>query len=313
VAFDLLTGDAREILRGLPTASIDLVFTSPPYEGQRTYEDGMPGGQKFRRHGQDWCDWLAPILVECARVSRGLVVVNMSAPVRQFRYTASVEWLVADLTRSYGLACGPSPYCWLKSAGVPGSGGKRKLRSGARLPVYHRRDWEPIYAFCRPERLPLAWTDPLAFAEPPKCAPGGEFSTRQKDGRRTGSRFHSKRDTNGQVNRKWYTPPPLANPGNVIRVDVGGGHMGDDSAHDGEAPMPLAVAERIVRWYCPPGGWVLDPFCGTGTTIHAAVIHGRNGCGIDLRPNQIAIARRRLQGLTATTAQREGDDDGNAC
>jgi hypothetical protein len=189
--FEFVAGDCSELLAEMPGRLVDLVFTSPPYERQRTYESGMPGRRKLARPGQAWVDWLGPIIVECCRVSRGLVIVNMSSPVKAHSYSASVEWLVADLTRIWGLVCGPSPYCWRKLTGMPGSGQRH----------YHRRDWEPVYAFCRPDRLPLAWSDQLAFGKPPKCGPGGAFSHRNKAGRRTSRR------KSGRIEQQQYNPP----------------------------------------------------------------------------------------------------------
>lgn len=308
-------GDAAALVAAVPDRAVDLVFTSPPYSDARTYERGMPGGKKFKLRGQAWVDWLAPIVADCCRVSRGLVAVNMAGVVRQHKYEPTVEWLVADLTRSHGLVCGPSPYAWVKN-GTPGSGGKK----------YHRRDWEPVYCFALPDRIPLAWADPLAFGHPPKYAPGGAFSSRTAGGNRVnrfgmttghdngtrranggrreggkpdGPRMETKRRPNGEMYEKRYDPPAVANPGNVCRIHVGGGNLGHKSAHDGEAPMPLALAERFVCWYVPPAGTVLDCFAGTGTTIHAAVIHGRMGLGFDIREGQVAIARRRLATVQA--------------
>lgn len=280
---EVLVGDAADLLRAQPDQSFDLVFTSPPYENARTYEDGMPQGRKFRLRGQPWADWLSPIIADCCRVSRGLVFVNMSSVVRGFSYSGAVEMLVADLLRHHGLVCGPAPYAWTKN-GVPGSGSKH----------YHRRCWEPVYAFCLPDRLPLLWSDPLAYAVSPRCAPGGQFSNRKKDGRRTGSRYHGKRKPNGKLRFKWYTPPKIANPGNVVCISVGGGNLGHKLAHGSEAPMPQALAERFIAWYCPPGGSVLDPFAGSGTTLAAAASMGRQAVGFELRPNAAANAMARL-------------------
>ena len=47
------------------------------------------------------------------------------------------------------------------------------------------------------------------------------------------------------------------------------------------ATFPLEIARRLVMLYSPAGGRVLDPFCGTGTTIQAAIACGRQGVGID--------------------------------
>jgi len=94
--------------------------------------------------------------------------------------------------------------------------------------------------------------------------------------------------------KKGYNPPRLANPGNVIRCNVGGGQMGSRLSHSNEAPFPLALAEFFVRSFCPPGGITLDPFCGSGTTGAAAVKAGREFIGIDVRASQVALTYRRL-------------------
>ena len=64
--------------------------------------------------------------------------------------------------------------------------------------------------------------------------------------------------------------------------------------------MSLAVAERFVCWFCPPSGVVLDCFSGSGTTCHAAVMHGRRFVGADVRESQVELCRRRMAGVTPT-------------
>lgn len=53
----------------------------------------------------------------------------------------------------------------------------------------------------------------------------------------------------------------------------------------------------LVRRFCPPGGTVLDPFCGFGTTLLAAALEGRRGFGIDVDRARAALARERLHRL----------------
>ena len=73
--------------------------------------------------------------------------------------------------------------------------------------------------------------------------------------------------------------------------------MGDRYCHENEAPYPEALAERFIRSFCPPGGVVLDPFGGSGTTAKVAVMHGRNAVLIDVRDGKGAMdtARRRVE------------------
>lgn len=56
---------------------------------------------------------------------------------------------------------------------------------------------------------------------------------------------------------------------------------------------PLELLEMLIAACCRPGGMVLDPFCGSGTTLVAAQHCGRAYLGIDRNPEAIGVARRR--------------------
>ena len=57
---------------------------------------------------------------------------------------------------------------------------------------------------------------------------------------------------------------------------------------------PLALLERIIKASSNPGDTVLDPFCGCGTTVHAAETLGRKWIGIDISPFAAGLIRERL-------------------
>lgn len=57
---------------------------------------------------------------------------------------------------------------------------------------------------------------------------------------------------------------------------------------------PLALMEWLVGMVAPPGGVVLDPFCGSGSTLVAAARLGFDFIGIDSDPRYCEIARRRV-------------------
>ncbi|WP_300327463.1 site-specific DNA-methyltransferase [Accumulibacter sp.] len=61
------------------------------------------------------------------------------------------------------------------------------------------------------------------------------------------------------------------------------------------APFPLALATRLVRMFSFSGDTVLDPFCGSGTTMIAALRSGRNSIGIDIDPEYCRMAARYLK------------------
>jgi DNA modification methylase len=67
---------------------------------------------------------------------------------------------------------------------------------------------------------------------------------------------------------------------------------------------PLCVLTPLVRSFTQPGDLVLDPFCGSGSTLLAAKIEGRQFAGIELDPRYFDIARTRLCPALACPAFR---------
>lgn len=61
------------------------------------------------------------------------------------------------------------------------------------------------------------------------------------------------------------------------------------------APYPLELAARLVRMFSFVGDTVLDPFCGSGTTMVAALKLGRNSIGVEIDPEYCRMAARYLK------------------
>jgi len=59
--------------------------------------------------------------------------------------------------------------------------------------------------------------------------------------------------------------------------------------------QPVEEARSLIRSFCAPGGWVLDPCAGSGTTLLAAYESGRNAVGFELDPRTYETARKRLE------------------
>ena len=58
---------------------------------------------------------------------------------------------------------------------------------------------------------------------------------------------------------------------------------------------PLALMRWLVRLVTPKGGTVLDSYCGSGSTLHAAVLEGFNYIGIERDPVNFVEAERRMK------------------
>jgi DNA modification methylase len=68
---------------------------------------------------------------------------------------------------------------------------------------------------------------------------------------------------------------------------------------DHTATFPTKLIEPRVLSSCPPGGLVVDPFCGTGRTLAVAVANGRRGWGCDLVTDYALNAKKNLNGVKA--------------
>ena len=294
MSVDIQLGDCLDLLKQLPDNSVDLVLCSPPYEDARTYGIG------FRLKGQEWVDWAVERYLECVRVCKGLVVWVVEGKTKDFRWTATPALLMADLHRRGVRLRKPPIY---RRVGIPGSGG----------PDWWRNDYE--FCICS-SKGKLPWSDNTATGEPPKYPAGGNPSHRTKTGKRVGkmqakasepkvlkflngdlppgSKLHTK-NNGSEMRVQCYIPPEKANPGSVIECVVGGGRMGSELAHENEAPFPEKLVEPFIKCFCPPGGVVLDPFCGSGTTLAVADRLGRNAIGFDVRESQVELSGRRVK------------------
>lgn len=72
-------------------------------------------------------------------------------------------------------------------------------------------------------------------------------------------------------------------------------NIGGAPAKERPGPLPMPVALRLVRMFSFAGDTVLDPFCGSGTTLVAALKSGRNSIGVEIEPEYCRTAARCLK------------------
>jgi hypothetical protein len=312
--------EAAAWLDSLPEQSVDLVFGSPPYCDARTY------GIDAVYDCVSWVEWMLKVTASAQRACRGPVLWVAAGVTRDRNYWPACEGLMWEWWKRGGDCQLYRPCAWVKTdeddggTGIPGSGGDDYLRA----------DWEYVMCFKRPGKL--FWSDNTVMGHEPVCAQvGGEMSNRLQDGQRSNDDPWGKhgrgnniggRKKNGEKLRGTtagpkkvgtsrrangtrkntepgapeggYPMPKLANPGNVVRARVGGGHMGSRLCHEGEAPFPEKLAEFFVRTFCPEDGIVCDPFSGSGTTAAVAFRWGRRGVYCDLRDSQVELTKKRV-------------------
>lgn len=276
--------DAREVLRTLPTGAANCIVTSPPYWGHRagtgepqTWADGWVGHLGLEPHPDQYAAHVTEVFHEARRVLRRdgtvwLVIGDtfMSNPISRRLPPTGIQGKRAHEVDGYAdaLAVGHRP--------APSSIGLR-FKSLVGVPwrvaraLQEDRWWirSEIIWSC-PNKMPSRATDrPLVAHETVFLL------TRARTyyfDREAGQESGLGKETGKTV---WTVP-----------------WSKNRSGHP--AAMPPALVEPMVLMGCPPGGTVLDPFAGSGTTGEVALRHGRNWVGIDVNDNYLGMVEERL-------------------
>lgn len=93
----------------------------------------------------------------------------------------------------------------------------------------------------------------------------------------------------------WQLPKKAQSlPRDVINLPT---ERGDWWCH--RATKPLKLMKMLVNAFVPQGGSVLDPYLGSGTTCVAAEVLKRESVGIELNPEYVSIATKRIEDIYA--------------
>jgi DNA modification methylase len=311
----LYVGDARNVLSGMAGGSADCIVTSPPYWGKRDY--GVAGQYGHESSPQGYVDTLRGVFREARRVlaDDGTCWLNLGDSysasgggatglhtylgphITAHRATGlhaknllGMPWRVAFALQDDGWIL-RNAIVWHKPNAMPES---VRDRLSCRHELVFLFVKQPAYWFdLDPVRVPHATgarrepgvrrTRPPGRGDrctrPPKYGPGTPEVT---ESRRYGDGRHHKR---GHPNGR--------NPGDVWSIPTRpykGPHF---------AAYPLDLPLRCIAAGCKPGGTVLDPFTGSGTTGLAAIELGRRFTGIELSAGFARLAAERLAEATA--------------
>ena len=105
--------------------------------------------------------------------------------------------------------------------------------------------------------------------------------------------FPAKRDA--RLRKKIYLDESPGVPITDVWTDLRPIHASAQERLGYPTQKPVALLERIVAASSNPGDVVLDPFCGCGTTVHAAEKLGRQWIGIDVTHLAIGLIEKRLR------------------
>ena len=83
----------------------------------------------------------------------------------------------------------------------------------------------------------------------------------------------------------------------MIQTVAGGTGRASVERQPHPAQMPLELAGRVVAGCGVQGGLLLDPFCGSGTSLLAAVKNGMDAIGFDVSSEYLSLCKSRLEAL----------------
>ena len=307
----IITGNAIEVLKELPDCSVDCCITSPPYLGLRDY--GVNGQIGLENSVQDYINRLTDIFKEVRRVLKndGTLWLNIgdSYVSSNSEYSnckrkdlIGVPWLLAFALRNDGWYL-RQDIIWEKPNAMPESVKDRCTKSH-----------EYIFLFSKQSKY---YFDYEAIKEPAvgfnNIVPAGSKGTLRPNSRlrkgnsRTfrgggvytkGQSFNNSAETTRESHGNSENITGLRNKRSVWTVAT----QGYKEAHF--ATFPEKLIEPCVLAGSRDGGIILDPFIGSGTTAVVAKKFNRGFIGIELNPEYVEMAKRRLEGINEPFNER---------
>ena len=274
MTWQVIQGDCLDVLREMESGNVDAVVTDPPYaEVSRSYG---------RWTEEEWFALMKPVVREVRRVLKprgsAMFVVQpnservgkMRTWVWDFLAWAAREWNVVQ-----------DAYWWNHTA----------------MPTIHcQRD----IGLMRPSVKPIAWlgnedcfrSQGSVLWEPSQVTKAWDLEDRALRYGPSSGHIRVGRACETAIERNGATPY------NILPISNGDSATSAGTSGHG-AGTPLALCDWWIRYLCPPGGLILDPFAGSGSTGVAAVRLGHSFIGIEREAEYCAIARKRISEAAA--------------
>jgi len=275
---DIYLGDCLDVLANFEPDTFDLIITSPPYADSRSKTYGGI-------HPDAYVDWFLPRARELLRVLMpdGTFILNIKEKVvAGERHTYVIE-LILEMRKQGWLWT--EEFIWHKRNCYPG-----------KWPNRFRDAWERCLQFNKTRKFKMY--------QEAVMVPMGDWAERRlrnlsetdkiRDISRVGSGF-------GKNVSNWLKRE-MAYPTNVLHLATETGNR----KHS--AVFPKSLPEWFIKLFTQEYDWVLDPFVGSGTTCQVAQEMARNSVGIEITPENYALAKKNIkpvQGLLFEEVEHE--------
>lgn len=301
----ILCGDALEQLKAIPSESVDMCVTSPPYYALRDY--GVDGQIGLEETPEAYIQKLVDVFHEVKRVLKadGTLWLNIAdsycgtgdkgnykdpkyadgrngqsvsktkkIPGIKSKDLIGIPWLLAFALRADGWYL-RQDIIWAKPNPMPESVTDRCTKSH-----------EYIFLL---SKSPKYYFDYKAIQEV------GKSSLQQSGIRFGGSKYGDNDDPHYATKSGNEWQPKATDNGDILRNKRDVWQVSTQAITEAHfATFPEKLIEPCIPAGSRRGGAVLDPFFGSGTTGRVATAHGREYIGIELNPEYIEIANKRL-------------------
>lgn len=261
MSYELHHGDCIEVMRTLPAESVDAIITSPPYAMQRkTTYGGIPEA--------DYPAWTVAWMTEARRLLKpdGSVIINIS-PHKTKGGLSDYVLRTRLAIRAVGWA-EIDEIVWHKKDAMPTGSPNRP-----------RRSWESLLWYGTHGKV---WSDAKAAGKEQTTSNGFQRmdKAKRKGWSHGGAGGITELTGKARVSNVADLPKPRR------------------STFHHPAAFHWQLAEWCGKLICPPGGTILDPFSGSGSTGVACIRNGWDYIGIDAVAEYVDMSRQRLQAET---------------
>ena len=282
--YAVLRGSALDILREL-VGPVNMTVTSPPYWRLRDYKHPQQLGQE--ETPKAYIENLCLIFDEVKRITEpdGTLWINIDDTYRDKQLTG-IPWMLAFAMKQRGWLW-RAHIVWHKLGGKPEPCKDRPSRNHETILLFSKGK----HYFYDYDAILEPHTNPWAIDCIKKAQESGQ--TERPRSNPFSKEERRAKGTKG-ITRAEYGV--LMNPKGKNKRSVWAIKTAWDKRNH-FAIFPDDLVKPCILAGCPQGGWVLDPFCGSGTSGKVALENGRNFIGIELVDASADLADETLKNI----------------
>ena len=298
------TGDNLPVMRGMNSASVDLIYLDPPFNSKANYAAPIGSKAAGAAFKDTWtlsdvdAEWINLVEAKHPVLYRVLLAAMTNSDKSYLAYMA-VRLLemrrILKPTGSIYLHCDPTMSHYLKLV-MDAVFGRKAFRN--EIVWCYRGGGTPARDFARKHDTILRYAlgAPTFNVDdvrvPYSDAVTASSASRYDKSYRSNKVYEGyKPNEKGKHPEDWWPIQPLMPSDKTERVGY-------------PTQKPVALLERVIRASSNPGDMVFDPFCGCATTLVVADAWDRRWAGIDISPKAAELVKQRINDVYRRLAHR---------